>query len=149
MIHIAHDSMCLRGIRGTGKGIENFYYELMRYAPMFRGWQKKIFPSRENLKTIWRDKQRNVERAEAMVRRIEELKDKLPKKAYEDFRVCFGHLLHNARSAQATHRYSMTLWALKEGTIPPTTAELEQLHSYVQDMQRLGLQRSANLLHSV
>jgi alpha-glucuronidase len=140
--NIAADAMNIRGIRATGDGLANFYYELLRYAWMFPGWQGRVKPTRANLKRIFTDKERNVRRAEKMLQRIEELKDKMTRKAYREFHDRFEDLVRIARQRELGQKVSMTLWGLKDGTIKPKLVELEKLHGYFQQLNKISPRRT-------
>ena len=143
---VAAEANNLRGPRVSGGGLANFYYELLRYAWMFPGWRKRINPRPANLKAIFADKDRAVAKARAMVARIEQLQPKLPARAYEELHARFSDLLWIARHYQASHKQSMMLWGLKDGTIAPTLGNLERLYEYGQDLARLSARRGRPLV---
>ena len=142
---IAADAMNLSGIRATGGGLGDFYSDLLRYSWMFPDWQQRVRRTPANLRRISAAKDRNVRRAEKMLQRIEQLKGKLPGKAYREFRDRFGDLLATARRFQARHKHAMMLWALKDGKIKPTLANIEALCRYGQAGARPRRTRPARL----
>jgi hypothetical protein len=127
---VAADAMNIRGVQATRDGLAGLYYSLLRYGPMYPDWEKRVYPTPQNIKRVFKDKDRTIRRAKKMVRRIDELKSKLPRRAYGEFRECFGNLLRLARRWGASHKHSLILWALKEGTLKPTIPILEHLHQY-------------------
>lgn len=127
---IAADMMNVNGIRGTGTGLAGFYNDLLRYAFMYPDWRKRTNPTPANLKKIFAAKEANVGRAKAMLQQVEALRPRLPREAYEDFHARFQDLLDNAVHYANAHKLYMTLWAIKDGYLKPTLANLEAVCKY-------------------
>ncbi|KPJ62215.1 MAG: hypothetical protein AMS15_04695 [Planctomycetes bacterium DG_23] len=140
---IAAQAMNVKGVRTTSDaeriptGFHNFFGSIVRYAAMYPHWEKRLWPSQGNIKRIFRDKERNVKRAEQIVQRIEALKKNLPARAYQEFSTCFGWLLTMARSFRAAHMLFYTMWALREGELQPTTHKLDRLHEIIKEYSEI------------
>lgn len=135
---VAAAAMNLRGAQVGGTGLADCYYQLMRYAPMRPGWEARIRPTPANRTQALRDKARAVARAEGMLRRIDAAKPRLPRRAYEEFRACFGTLRDKTRRFQISHDVFLTLWGIKDGLVKPTVAELDALAVKVRRLERAG-----------
>jgi hypothetical protein len=120
----------VRGIRATCACLAGFHYQLWRYGPTRKDWLKRVYPTPGNVSRVFADKDRNVARAQGMLDRIDALKPRITAEAYDEFRLCFGNLLALARRWQAAHKQAMMLWAIKQGTIRPTLAQLEALSAH-------------------
>ena len=133
---IATDAINIRGIRANGQSLDNFYYILLRYAPMFPRWEERVRPTPANLKRIFKEKDQNIARAQKALEKIERLKDKMPAKAYGEFKECFSRLLDMARSYAARQKYYLYLWAFKDGYLKPTMGELGRFHKIVESLSQ-------------
>lgn len=135
---VAADAMNIRGIRasdglGNPDAFRAFLYSLLRYAPMYPDWEKRLEPSPENLKDIFREKDANVARAQQMADRIKGLQQQLSPRAFEEFSQCLGATLRMAKAYRATHKLFLTMWAMRQGYIKPTTGNLNDLHRLIAD----------------
>ncbi len=124
---VAAEAQNIRGVRCTGQDFYQLYYSLLRYGPMRRDWQRRLAATPENIARVSRDKAAAVARADAMLGRIEALAPRLPARAAEEFRLCFGNLRRMARESAAMHNSFMTLRGLKDGHLAPTAAALAPL----------------------
>ncbi len=124
---VAAEAINVRGIRARGDSLDNFYYEILRYAPMYPKWQQRVRPTSANMKRIRAEKAKNLKRAEKMFDRVKRLKRTMPSRAYRDFSQCFENLRELVCRHQAAQEYYLSLWALKDGYTKPTLAELVRL----------------------
>lgn len=134
---VAAEAMNIHGIRSTDNGekIPGDFHGLLgsfaRYGPMYKDWRKRLDPTPRNLAQIFRAKDAAVARAQAMLARIEGLQSRLPERAYREFHECFSCLRTMARSFQASHKVFLTMFAIRQGRLKPTTAVLDGLHEHV------------------
>jgi hypothetical protein len=132
---IAADSSNVRGIQARGDSLAGFYNTLLRYGPMFPRWEQKVRPTPGNLKRIFKEKDRNIARAQKALDKVERLKVKMPAKAYKEFKECFSRLLDMARNSAAGQKYCLYLWAFKDGYLKPTMGELDRFQRRVQQLR--------------
>jgi hypothetical protein len=110
-------SVNIRGIRGTGDTLEEMFYQLMRYAPTFPDWRRRLARTPENVRRVLRENDSNIAHAARILADIDALKPKLPARAFEAFKASFS-CLHRQTVASGNRRaYLFMLWALKEGRL--------------------------------
>lgn len=110
-------SINIRGIRATGRELEEMYYQMLRYGPTVKGWKSLMSRSPANLGKIIDEKDAVMARAEAILADIRTFEGKIPPKAFADFVSCFTDLRNTAASSCKRQTFNYLLWALKEGTI--------------------------------
>jgi hypothetical protein len=135
---IAAAAMNLEGIRATGEGVLTIYQSLLRYGPMRKNWEAKVRPTAKNRRRIFRAKERNTARAREMLRQIQALEDKLPRRAAEEFLLCFRHLAAFAARYERIHKTFLDFWAIKDGLLKPTAADVEDLYWRIRDIAGKG-----------
>ncbi|KPJ58568.1 MAG: hypothetical protein AMS15_08115 [Planctomycetes bacterium DG_23] len=133
---IAADAYNVRGIHAGGQSLDGFYYTLLRYGPMFPRWETRVRPTPANLKRIFKEKDQNIARAQKALEKIERFKNKIPAKAYNEFKECFSRLLDMARTSAAGQKYCLYLWAFKDGYLKPTMGELDRFQKIVESLRR-------------
>jgi hypothetical protein len=125
--------MNLNGIRATGADLRTFYNSLLRYGPMYPDWRRRLRMTAPNVARVAAAKTAAVRQAEGMVARIEALRPELPGKAYEEFALCFGNLLRQARQYSALHQQMAHQIGLVQGVLAPTPRRLQQLLDFARE----------------
>ena len=131
----------IRGVLGTGGNFRDFLYSLLRYGPMYEDWESRLQPTPEHLKEMYRAKDDALANAEKMVKRLKELQPQLPPQAYEEFNECFQATQTTATTSRVTHNLFMTMWALRQGELKPTTKNLADLQQLITDYARVMAQQ--------
>jgi hypothetical protein len=107
----------IRGIRATGRELEEMYYQILRYGPTVKNWKSLISRSPANLAVIMKEKDGVVARAEAILADIKTYEGRIPEKAFREFVSCFTDLRNTTVTACKRQKFNFLLWAMKEGTI--------------------------------
>jgi hypothetical protein len=123
---IKANSLNIRGVRATGRELEEMYYQLLRYGPTVKDWKKRLSRNPANVQRIMREKDAVMARAEAILAAIRTYEGKIPKKAFEEFVSCFTDLRNTAVASCKRQKFNYLLWAMKEGTM---TCDMRTIHA--------------------
>lgn len=128
---IAADGMNVRGVRATGDSFKTFMASLHRYGPMFPNWPARLSATPANVERIVNDKVRAMRRAAAAVAEIRAFKGKIPKRAQEEFELCFEALARHVEQYAHGHIAFMLMASMAEGHTRPTPLVLDALHTHI------------------